>query len=221
MIIWIAGWPQSGSALCRNLIEQTLEFPTYSRYYEPQLEFMFGAKCSLFIEQWNVEKYLELREQQERVTLIKTHGYEPDNSATIYLLRDGRNAIAGLSRFWSKPINTIITGEDSFPYMDWSTHFKVWQPYNRPNTLIIKFEEMLANPDATARVIAKALNVPVKNKFRNDMSEYRKRWPQLFKPRHSDWRVDFSEQDTELFWRLHRDTMIAAGYGDRDAAENR
>lgn len=28
MLVWLAGWPHSGSALCRNLIEQTLELPS-------------------------------------------------------------------------------------------------------------------------------------------------------------------------------------------------
>lgn len=219
MIVWIAGWPHSGSALCRNLIEQTLEIPTYSRYDEPELRFMFGKKCKLFHDDWNLEAYLRMRDDKKKCFLIKTHGYEADDSPVIYLIRDGRNAIAGLSRFWNQPVRKIITGEESAPFMDWTTHIKVWNPAVRKDTILVKFENMLSNPDAEAARIAAALNFPVKKKFDNRMDEYRKRWPALFKPRHSDWRLDFCEKDTDLFWRLHGDTMIATGYGNREEAE--
>lgn len=219
MIVWIAAWPHSGTALCRNLIEQTLGLPTFSKYDEPELVFMFGCKTTKFINEWCLDAYIRMLNDKERATIIKTHGYEANNSPTIFLLRDGRNAIAGLSRFWNKPVQTIITGEESGPFMDWSTHFKVWNPYNRPETLILKYEDMLKEPDKAAAAIAKALQVEVKKPFENNQEEYRKRWPQLFKPRHSDWRLDFSPEDIELFWRLHEKTMIATGYGNRKEAE--
>jgi hypothetical protein len=220
MIVWIAGWPHSGSALCRNLIEQALDIPTFSRYNEPELYFMFGLKCSMFQDEWGINSYLRMRDNKEKAFLIKTHQFEMDGCPAIYLIRDGRNAISGLSNFWNKPVRTIITGEESAPFMDWSTHFKVWDPFKRPNTLVVRFEDMLSDPDKEAGRIAAALSTTVKKKFDNRMDEYRKQWPQLFKPRHSDYRLDFNNEDNELFWRLHGQTMIAAGYGDRKECEN-
>ncbi len=217
MLVWLAGWPHSGSALCRMLIEQTLELPTNSVYLENDMTFLYGLRTKDFTDTWSLAKYKKCCVSDERV-LLKTHHTPQDQNPAIFILRDGRNACVGLSRFWSQPVKDIIAGENII-FCDWSTHFKLWNPFERPNTLVVRFEDMLSQPDVEAGRIANALGVEVKNKFDNMEEECKKHWPQLFKPRHSDWRIDFEPADTDLFWQLHGETMIAAGYGSREEAE--
>ncbi len=219
MIIWIAGWPHSGSALCRMLIEDTLGIETFSKYYEEELLFMFGRRCSKFADKWDIKFWDKCIKDEEKHYLIKTHDSPLDGNPTIYLVRDGRNAIAGLSRFWNVPVYKTITGEDS-PFMDWTTHFKVWRPLMREQTIIVHFEDMISRPDTEAARMAEFLEVDVIKKFDNPQEECRKQWPVLFKPRHSDHKLDFEDYDTDLFWQLHEETMIACGYGSREEAEN-
>jgi len=202
------------------LIEDTLEICTYSKYQEPELGFLFGIRCANFAEKWSLRHYQLCTADEEKLFLIKTHEAPLDNNPCIYLIRDGRNAISGLARFWGKAVHKIITGEESSPFMDWTTHYRVWRPYERPQTLIVHFEDMVKQPDAEAARISEYINMPVKKQFDNPQKECRKHWPQLFKPRHSDYKIDFTEFDTELFWQLHEDTMIATGYGSREEDEN-
>ncbi len=219
MIVWISGWPHSGSALCRMLIEDTLQICTYSKYHEPELGFLFGKKCEDFAECWSMKYWQCCASEKNELYLIKTHEAPLDKNPCIFLLRDGRNAMAGLSKFWSAPVYKTITAEDS-PFMDWTTHYRVWHPHTRPYTLIVHFEDMIKQPEIEAARIAEFLSVPVKKKFENPQEECRKHWPLLFKPRHSDHKLDFEDYDTDLFWLLHEETMIAAGYGSRKDNES-
>ena len=42
MITWIAGWPQCGSTLLRQILQECFGVLTVSKYAEPQLDYLFG-----------------------------------------------------------------------------------------------------------------------------------------------------------------------------------
>jgi len=77
--------------------------------------------------------------------LIKTHKYPSDTKRAIYVIRDGRAATASLWNFYRRRIRleSIIEGRTSFG--TWSAHVNAWNPTERPNTLLLRYEDMEAD----------------------------------------------------------------------------
>ena len=210
MIVWLSGWPQSGSTLIRMLIQDTMKSYTYSCYPEKDLVFLFGEGTVLFRNDWCLEKYLEYRDDKN-LWLIKTHDVPTDGLMAIHYVRDGRNACSSLSRFWDCEPSSVILGEKS-DFTDWSTHYRATDPRNRPNTLFLRFEDMINDPDGQAGKISEFTGLKIHKKFENTKEECIKRWPQLFKPKPGNWKEDLSEKELELFWKVHGPVMEELGY---------
>jgi hypothetical protein len=202
MIVWLSGWPQSGSALTRQIIQQCLEQQTYSTYKE-----LFGRITTYFAADWCLDKYNEYK-ADNNLWFIKTHHVPMDDCKCIHYVRDGRNAVSSLSRFWNMPVNHIILGESS-QFADWSGHY--WA-HTLKNRLFYKFEDILADPDRYAKAIAEYVGIEYKNKFVNQKEELKKRWPRLFKKKPGNYKEDMTDEELKLFDVVHGNTMKEAGY---------
>jgi hypothetical protein len=143
--IWLTSYPRSGNTLVRTILFQCFNLKSGSVYSND-----LGGNTSL-------ENYIGHIEQSENrsiafpegsLPIIKTHAYHKGNNKAIYVIRDGRAAAASLWEFTSPkvPMNNIIEGRHKFG--KWCDHIESWNPLSRPNTLLLKYEDILNNLDS-------------------------------------------------------------------------
>jgi hypothetical protein len=207
MILWIAGWPHNGSTLCRQMLRDSFGIKTYSRYLESELESLFEGGQE-FYRKWsanplNVHRYLL---EHDNTWVIKTHELPLDNAPTLFVVRDGRDAVCSLSNFWSIPINQAITGLGC-AFGTWSSYYYGWMPHKRENTLLLRFEDMVERPNEECGKIAEFLGVPQEKPYVDDFEEKKKQYPFLFKDRIGVWRNRMNKEQLNLFDECHGKLM--------------
>jgi hypothetical protein len=134
--------------------------------------------------------------------LIKTHEHPTDDKPAIYVLRDGRAACVSLWKFYDKkyPLSTVISGDHRFG--TWARHAEAWNPGNRPDTLFIRYEEMVGNLHAVIDAIGGFLcRTPLgfELPLRDDIAGIGGHHVKSF----SDWQASLTGRDLELFWKTN------------------
>ena len=213
MIIWLAGWPHNGSTLCRQIIKDCLDITSVSKYNEPGLEQFFpGAQD--FLKDWDGDHLRKLQYYREtpETYIVKTHEQPIDNAQAIFVVRDGRDAVSALSHFWRIPIKDAIVGQGCL-FGSWSGYYWGWNPKVRPNTLLVKFEDMVTRPTDVAVMIGEFLGIEKKHNYVDHFEQDKKKYPQLFHDSSDVWQKRMSESDLDLFWKCHRSVMEEAQYG--------
>ena len=220
MIMWIAGAPHNGSTLIRQIIKQCFGFNTYSKYIEENLDFLFPG-ASEFARVYLENEFTRLRWLwgTPLTTIIKTHEMPIDTGPAIFVMRDGRDAVTALSHFWKIPISYVITGQlSAFP--GWSDYFWAWNPLERPNTILVKFEDMIRDPNQVAREqLGPFFGLEPKGEFVDKFEKNKNEFPQLFQDSGSCWQHHMTATDLKLFWRCHGEVMKIMGYGEEDVTE--
>jgi glycosyltransferase involved in cell wall biosynthesis len=136
-MIWISSFPRSGNSFLRNIL------------YE-----VYGISSSTYHKE-----HYPVDEGYEQYTFVKTHllpgEVEPsdENIPTVYLVRDGRDALISIAHHRSNIIapgtdfkqnlkEAIFAAEDSY-FGGWSKNVEQW--IGRAS-LIIYFEDLIADP---------------------------------------------------------------------------
>jgi hypothetical protein len=219
MITWIAGWPHNGSTLLRQIIKETTGLPSASKYPEKELEHLFPGSLA-WAERFNsdhMRQYLYYSNLREGL-LVKTHEAPIDKQNAIFVIRDGRDAITALSRFYKIPLRDIIIAQ-GMVFGDWSGFYWAWEPHKRPFTLIVRFEDMVNKPNEVAKRVATFLGVEIRAEFVDRYEEDAKNYmgdSPLYNGRIGIWKEDFWPDDLELFWKCHGAVMKICGYDDRE-----
>lgn len=143
--------------------------------------------------------------------LIKTHHYPLDNNPAIYVVRDGRAACASLCKFenMNVPLMEIITGKHELG--GWASHLDAWRPWARPDTLLLRYEDMTTNLGDVLSELSRFLDKGIiKNHIpgRESMAAVDGRYIR----RKSDWREIFTDVDVEVFNNVHGEMMRRMGY---------
>jgi len=137
--IWLASYPRSGNTMLRTILYQCFGLQSGSIYPND----LGGNKV--------LEKYVgHIEHSVDRIhfpanslSLIKTHEPPHDAEPTIYVVRHGRKATVSLWYYYNKRIGLgeIITGKTIIG--TWAAHLQVWHPWDRPHTLLLKYEDMV------------------------------------------------------------------------------
>ncbi|MDD4890976.1 MAG: sulfotransferase domain-containing protein [Phycisphaerae bacterium] len=213
MIIWIAGWPHNGSTLLRQILKDSFGITCYSKYPEPELESLFPGGDA-FIKKCQRDPYMsfEYLRQQKEATFIKTHDLPEDDHPALFVIRDGRDAVCSLSNFWWLPLDQAITGQRCM-FGSWSAYWHAWAPTERPNTAVIRFEDMVERPnEIVLPQLEQALGREPLAEYIDDFAEKQKEFPYLFKDRVGVWKKQMSESDLTLFDKCHGDLNRRLGY---------
>jgi len=214
MKVWLASYPRSGNHFIRMTLNDAFGIKSATVYSseednmptQPDLANRLGYAGPLK----NVEN-------DSPVWIgVKTHDLPLDDAATIYVVRDGRAALVSYLHYlqaFTQEVPTIpnmIRG-DYWPG-SWSTHFKAWDPLNRPNTLLLRYEDMQTDIDAACNSISSFLGVEQTGKVQNRLSEMRQIDSNLF--RHGDNSRNILEmvEFMGMFDEYHRLTMEQCGY---------
>lgn len=144
---------------------------------------------------------------------MKTHQYPGDKNPAIYVIRDGRAASVSLWKFYDRnlPLEAIIEGQHRFG--TWSNHVQSWNPWERPDTLLLRYEDMRANLRSALKSISEFLKRDILRESiidRDTVASDDGRWVR----RESDWRLDLSGELLERFNQINKDMLRKAGYLD-------
>ena len=141
-IIWLASYPRSGNTFLRTVLWHCFGLRSASVYPND-----LGGKQELANYVGHIEHgpNQPIRFQMGGLPLLKTHELPPDDHPAIYVVRDGRAASVSLWQFNKRkiPFQAIIAGQLSFG--TWSNHLAAWKPWERSNTLLIKYEDMISD----------------------------------------------------------------------------
>lgn len=209
-LIWIASYPRSGNTFLRTILWQCFGLPSASAYKND----LGGNKLlEEYIGHIEYGPDMQKRLQEHNCPLVKTHEYDKDNYPAIYVIRDGRAACVSLWKFYSRslPLKDIIDGRH--PFGTWSNHIQSWDPWNRPNTLLLEYEDMRSDLPTVLNSISEYLKRDV---IRDNVPERKTiagvdgRWVRNKK----NWTSVLSGDLLKYFNQTNKETLIKAGYLD-------
>jgi hypothetical protein len=156
--------------------------------------------------------------------LIKTHDAPSDNSPAIFIARDGRAAIHSYYHYHKKyafeqpSLTEVIAGACQFG--GWSEHYRAWLPKNRPNTLVILYDELVARPQVVIESLAGFLKLTPVSACLPEFHELQRKLPSFFRRgQNSDYLSEWSPAHMALFNHLHARAMEELGFAITPAAE--
>ena len=201
--LWIASYPRSGNTYLRSILHTCFGLPSTSVYPRD-----LGNNIALerYAGHFDADAgHPELT--GDKPLLVKTHQRPPDDAPAIYIVRDGRAASVSFWEFQGRrrPLPEIIVNRV------WSDHVAAWRPWARPDTLLLRYEEMTGNLPVVLRRLSEFLDMPLLAGVpptRAEMAAVGGRWVREY----SDWRPKISQRDLRLFGAINGEMMRRLGY---------
>ena len=207
-ITWLASYPRSGNTYLRTILFNCFGIKTASIYPND-----LGGNKTLenFVGHIEHNQNKTITFQKNSIPIIKTHKLNQDENRSIYIIRDGRAASVSLWNFYGKkiPIKDIILG--NHPFGTWKDHLISWNPLKRPNTLLIKYEDILCNFEYVLNSIETFLEIKVLSKklpSRDTFAAFDGRWVRS----KTDWKEKISGEELNLFNKINYPILEEFGY---------
>lgn len=225
MIIWLASYPRSGNTALRILLHSAFDLPTYSIYDDP---LDISANRSVRDASGHIchgldpDTFVDNAASEEQTFLVKTHGPSSDGEKAIYVVRDGRSATVSYLHWMKRYVAAskvtladVICGRVEFG--SWSDHLRAWEPRSRPNTLFLRFEEVVAPTAQTIGKIEDFIGVKARAETQiPNFAELHEHEPGFFRAGSDERNIaELTGDDLDLFWFLHGETMIDFGYAGK------
>jgi len=219
MIVWLASYPRSGNTLMRIILKSVFGQETYSKYNDlmdigadMKMTELVGHK--MLDGSWK-DAYQKMK-QSKYTYFIKTHDYPEDDSKAIYIVRDGRASIVSYWHYLRDfageeyTISEIISC--FFLFDSWGGHLYAWDPLNRADTFLIKYEDLI-NPDNKIKKVSEFTDLSPVCQWRNDFSSFHQINPKFFREGDSITGIrEMRGDDLDLFWSMHGDWMKILNY---------
>ena len=207
-ITWLASYPRSGNTYLRTILFNCFGIKTASIYPKD----LGGNKIlENFVGHIEHNQNKTITFQKNSIPIIKTHKLNQDENRSIYIIRDGRAASVSLWNFYGKkiPIKDIILGNHHFG--TWKDHLISWNPLKRPNTLLIKYEDILCNFEYVLNSIENFLEIKLLSKklpSRDTVALFDGRWVRS----KTDWKEKISSEELNLFNKINYPFLKEFGY---------
>ncbi|MEX0808536.1 MAG: sulfotransferase domain-containing protein [Dongiaceae bacterium] len=221
MIIWLASYPRSGNTLLRIVLRQCFGIDSYS-IYNDRTDIAKNAELVKLTGHVMMDlpasQFVRDRVASPELTFIKTHDPPSDDSRAIYIVRDGRAAVLSYAGYFRNirrrtdvTLADVIRGTAG-PFGSWSAHIEAWKPTARPDTLLLRFEDMVMDvAPAIAGISAFAGLAPIAE-WRTEFKSLQKLQPDFFTTGSNADIRELEEEAEADFWRLHGDAMRTMGY---------
>lgn len=231
MIVWVASYPRSGNGFFRDVLRT-----------------LYGIKS---IDLYQLHRYhnfkgldLARARADKSIYFLKTHQRRPgDDNPTLYLLRDGRDALISYTWYelqhrrgvqdrnappelFRRELHRLIRGWRNclpfvpHPFGSWSSNINGW--LGRPQTVPVRFEDLVRDPQETVRSAVTALNLGLTPRARgrvNSFAKLQRDNPKIFRQgKTGSWQEEFPSDLLQLFWRYHGATMHQLGYAKEPCA---
>jgi hypothetical protein len=222
MIIWLASYPRSGNTLLRTILRQSFGAYSYSIYDDrtdiarnPALGELVGHRPMGLPADEFVRRHLAGAE----TTFLKTHNAPANDGRAIYVVRDGRAAVVSYWNYLRRirgreglELADVIRGTDVH-FGSWSESIQSWAPGTRPGTLMIRFEDLIADAMPAIKRIAAFTGLSPIAQWRSEFEKMQALYPEFFSTGSNRPNIEkMVGEDAALFWALHGDAMRAMGY---------
>ena len=206
MLVWIASYPRSGNTLLRLILFHAFGLKTHSLYDDladvgPDSRFAETVGHAALPPGWSPEK----ARRDDALWLVKTHDAPCDSEKAIYIIRDGRESVLSYLKYRQSfggeeiRLADVIKGRVGFG--SWSGHIRAWDPRNRPNTLLLRFEDLASDPAACLPAIGDFLGCPPMQGRIPSFGELHRVHPAFFRSGRTDsWREAFREEEHLFFF---------------------
>lgn len=228
MITWLASYPRSGNTFFRTTLFNSFGLPTINRYNETKL--FLAAKCTASVD--NPESAIKKLRHLIDPYLLKTHHLPDNHDPAIYIVRDGRDSIVSYAWFVLMDIRKFKTHEISpelfqstlreliletrSPFGTWGENVINWT--QRPNTTVIKFEDLIRSPLDQISSALNSLDIKYEKCDENALrsfTELHHEQPMYYrKGKIGSWRDDMIDEFHNLFWEKNGEAMRLMNYMD-------
>lgn len=166
------------------------------------------------------QDFVDMANAHPRHFFVKTHGPPGENdSKAIYVVRDGRAATVSYFHYirdilkQDVSLTKVIKG-DVWAH-GWSENVRWWLFSNRPNTLVLRFEDLASRESESLKRIEDFIERPLVARSNIDFSELHATNPTFFrKGSNTSNAAELDDASLKLFWSLHGETMVRLGYVD-------
>jgi sulfotransferase family protein len=218
MLIWVASYPRSGNALARTILKRCFGADSHSVYPHDDGAGELAALTGTRGFDGPLEAMLEAARTAPQPWFVKTHRMEASDERMLYIVRDGRAAMASYRRFQRNingldfPLEQFVLGAE--PIESWRDHVE-WG-MDRKATLVLRYEDMIRPDRDLLERIADFIGLPVLRPFDVSFAQLRALDPRLFGTGRNAPGIDAVEAVCPaLFWLVNGETMRALGYADR------
>ena len=237
MIIWLASFPRSGNTYLRQLMKDLCGVSTFSVYDDPVLVRQGVAESVGHVRIPGGD--LRRLDEKEGPSFVKTHDLPSDENPSIYVVRDGRDALVSFAHFrlrfdvregrrrmrsprrrFLRELERLVA--NFTPWGGWSDHVVAWTRSRNPGlTYIVKYEDLVRDPTDTLTKALEGVGAGLSVKAANTRSfeEMHRLSPDLFRRGVvGSWRSEMPPKIESMFWRLHGETMDQLDYPRLPAA---
>ena len=206
----------------RTMLYQVFQRRSYSKYYKPQPGTNAKAAANArtpgtpLPSPWP-KCYGPMSRDPDIVHLVKTHDWPEDNAKAIYVVRNGLAAIRSYKHFLRDvekcdfSLDQVILGEPL--YGSWGSHLDAWNPPERPNTLVIRYEDLVERPEQELQKVAEFTGFTKQAEWVNNFDELHAAHPNMYRQGPGiPPEEGFTGEQQQLFWSLHGDWMAKFGY---------
>lgn len=221
MIIWLASYPRSGNTLLRTILSQCFGLGSYDR--ENPTLVLSDSICKAIGHHkmdcdWE-EFYLRAT-TSSKLFFIKTHrSAQHDNQKTIYVVRDGRQALVSYRKFHQKKLGDhqlsllqLVLGLDY--YGGWSEHFNLWTN-SCADILVLHYRDLVQGASCMMNRIGQFIgHHQIEENWINPIKLLKQENPLEFGEGQVKWQGDAIWGDTinSVFFELHGELMQKLGY---------
>ena len=207
-IIWLASYPRSGNTLLRTILWQCFGLPSGSIYPE---DLKGNQELADYVGHIERGPNNETSFPAGSYPMMKTHEHAKDDNHAIYVVRDGRDAIVSLWKFYrgELSIDELIGGDPRFG--TWSDHVRSWNPWERPGTLLLRYEDMTSDLPGILSKISKTLGREILKESlpdRESIAAVDGRYVRAG----GDWTPKLSSSQLARFIDLNGEMLVRAGY---------
>jgi hypothetical protein len=221
MLIWLASYPRSGNTFVRVILNSVFGTKTTSLHGQGDLR-VFSARPGVLDAVGHVQSEVQgadliaKAQRSDRLHVMKTHEAPPTSDPTIYIVRDGRSAIASYHHYLNEvekldvPQGAVIEGRVYAG--SWSDHFTTWNPLERPNTLFLRYEDMTRDTDNLIRQLGEFCRVAPRSARPPSFEELHALHPDFFRAGNDDANIAEMEPYLPRLLELHGPLMRRLGY---------
>ncbi len=223
MILWLASFPRSGNTLLRQMLNGCFGIRSYSVYNDSADIAGVPEVCERvghlnYTGDWC--DFQAAAGESAEMYHIKTHDGPADDSRAVYVVRHpmsaARSYMEYLNRIAGCQVDMIdcLCGMGS-PFPSWGTHLDLWDPPNRQGTLLIRFEDMVTQPETELGRMEEFLGCARTAAWSNPFDGLQQAMPEFFRkgdPR----RVEGDPGLGQLCRLLFESWMERLGYGHAD-----
>jgi hypothetical protein len=227
MLLWLASYPRSGNTFLRILLRHRYAVRSVCTEFERAGAAPRTIRKSAIL----TPDYASAEDPVvPDVTGLKTHALPANvTDPAVYVVRDGRDSLVSYAHFALTQVKGLAPDEISpgqvadkvrelilFPrlnYGTWSQNVEAWT--RRPNTIVLRFEELVARPGPVVdRVVGElGLDLPVASESIPSFEELHRASGVFFRRGTTGtWPEVFSRDLHALFWKNNGAVMERLGY---------